>query len=241
MAYKKPLFTQVPNVLLDNQIQEMSKAELKIVLATCRKTFGWQKGRDRISYSQFEKLTGLSRASVQEGIKQAVAHGHLRRYEVKNGFEYSLVIDTIPEIELSSIPENKPQAIPEIEHTKESTLKKVIKDDNTGEVFKQYENNIGPLVAFQVDDIKAELEEGTSPEWIIDAIKEAVKYDKRSWAYIKAILDDWNKNGKGSTINKPKKGNYGKTKKNKPSNSKPAEMHMSDQEAVRRLKAQGRV
>lgn len=131
MAYKEPGYTQIPNVLLDDQMQEMSKAELKIVLATCRKTFGWQKGKDRISYSQFERLTGLSRASVREGIKQAVAHGYLRRYEVRNGFEYSLVIDTIPEIEppseLPPVPEfepETPQTIPEFEHTKESTLKK---------------------------------------------------------------------------------------------------------------------
>jgi len=119
MTYKKPSYTQVPNVLLDEQIQNMSKAELKIILATCRQTFGWQKGRDRISYTQFERLTGLSRASVQEGIKQAVAHKYLRRYEIRNGFEYALVIDTIPEIE----PETA-KTIPEIEHTKESTLKK---------------------------------------------------------------------------------------------------------------------
>ena len=119
MTYKPPTYTQVPNLLLDNHVQKMSKAELKIILATCRKTFGWQKGKDRISYTQFEKLTGLSRASVQEGIKQAVAHGYLRRYEVRNGFEYALAIDSIPEIGTVS-----EKTIPEIEHTKESILKK---------------------------------------------------------------------------------------------------------------------
>ena len=111
MTYEKPNYTQVPNLLLDEHMQKMSKAELKIVLAACRKTFGWQKGKDRISYTQFEKLTGLSRASVQEGIKQAITHGVLRRYEVRNGFEYSLVMNVFP-------------SIPEIEHTKESILKK---------------------------------------------------------------------------------------------------------------------
>ena len=42
-----------------------------------------------------------------------------------------------------------------------------------------------------------------------------------------------------SSFDKSYGGNNGK--ENKPSNSKPAKMHMSDQEAVRRLKAQGRL
>lgn len=142
MTYKPPTYTQVPNLLLDNHVQKMSKAELKIILATCRKTFGWQKGKDRISYTQFEKLTGLSRASVQEGIKQAVAHGYLRRYEVRNGFEYALAIDSIPEIGTVS-----DKTIPEIEHTKESMLKKTTVRDPITDMIGEKD----PLEGYPVD------------------------------------------------------------------------------------------
>ena len=141
MTYKPPTYTQVPNLLLDNHVQKMSKAELKIILATCRKTFGWQKGKDRISYTQFEKLTGLSRASVQEGIKQAMEHGYLRRYQVRNGFEYALAIDSIPEFE--------PLAIPEIEHTKESILKKHTLSDPVTDMLGKKD----PLAGYPVDAV----------------------------------------------------------------------------------------
>ncbi len=136
MTYKKPTYTQVPNLLLDDHMKDMDKCELKIVLAVIRNTFGWHKGRDRISYTQFEKLTGLSRASVQEGVKQALARGVMRRYEVRNGFEYALnIVDTIPENGT-----DKPETIPEIEHTKESILKK-----HTGESFDSLATSQKPV------------------------------------------------------------------------------------------------
>lgn len=62
-------------------------AELKIVQAVFRKTYGWveswqentaiYKLEDEISYSQFEEMTGLSSASISEGIKRAIAHGYI--------------------------------------------------------------------------------------------------------------------------------------------------------------------
>ena len=146
MTYKPPTYTQVPNLLLDKHVQKMSKAELKIILATCRKTFGWQKGKDRISYTQFEKLTGLSRASVQEGIKQAVANGYLRRYKVRNGFEYALAIDSIPEIGTVS-----EKTIPEIEHTKESILKKTTVSDPITDSLKQKQDSLEGYPGWDID------------------------------------------------------------------------------------------
>ena len=124
MTYSKPNYTQVPNLFLDEHMKDMNKAELKVMLATCRKTFGWQKGRDRISLTQFEELTGLARSSVQEGITAAIERGVLRRYEVRGGFEYSLVVDIF-----SDIPEIEPANVPKIEHTKESLLKKTTRGD----------------------------------------------------------------------------------------------------------------
>lgn len=111
-------------------------------------------------------------------------------------------------------------------------------DDDVAKVFTSFENNIQFLTPIVSDNIKAELDEGVSPEWILDAIKIAVENSARHWNYIQTILDSWKKHGKG---NKKYKENYGKskTKKDKPSNSKPAKMHMSDEEAVRRLKEEG--
>lgn len=110
----------VPNELLDKDMKDMGKAEMKIVLATCRKTFGWQKERDRISYTQFELLTGLSRSSVVDGINAGISRGILRKHKTKAGNEYSLNIDPFPD----PIPTKGTQAVPVEGHTKESILKK---------------------------------------------------------------------------------------------------------------------
>ena len=62
-------YTQVPNVFFDDILEGLNLAETKVLLAIMRKTFGWQKQIDRISYSQIVKMTGLSKVSISSGIK----------------------------------------------------------------------------------------------------------------------------------------------------------------------------
>lgn len=77
-----PNSTQVPNIILDFLIPQLPPAEGKCILYICRRTYGFHKERDRISFSQFlngiksrqgERLdfgSGLkSRASVNEALK----------------------------------------------------------------------------------------------------------------------------------------------------------------------------
>ncbi len=64
-----PNTCQVPNVLLDEVMPNLSGSALKILFAVIRKTYGFQKGSDKISFTQFQKLTGLSRDAVDQGIK----------------------------------------------------------------------------------------------------------------------------------------------------------------------------
>ena len=81
-------FTAIPNEWFDEVMARIDNlAELKIVQAVFRKTYGWveswqentaiYKLEDEISYSQFEEMTGLSSASISEGIKRAIAHGYI--------------------------------------------------------------------------------------------------------------------------------------------------------------------
>ena len=81
-------FTAIPNEWFDEVMARIDNlAELKIVQAVFRKTYGWveswqentaiYKLEDEISYSQFEEMTGLSSASISEGIKKAIAHGYI--------------------------------------------------------------------------------------------------------------------------------------------------------------------
>lgn len=63
-------------------------------------------------------------------------------------------------------------------------------------VFALYEQNIGALSPMIADELREA--EGLYPEdWIEDAIREAVTQNKRSWRYVAAILDRWEREGKG--------------------------------------------
>jgi len=62
-------------------------------------------------------------------------------------------------------------------------------------VFKLYEENIGPLTPMIADTLKDA--EGNYPaEWIGESIELAVKHNKRSWKYCEAILKRWKEEGR---------------------------------------------
>ena len=67
-------------------------------------------------------------------------------------------------------------------------------------VFKLYEENIGPLTPLIADALK-DAEEIFQPEWIADAIELAVKNNKRNWKYCEAILKRWKEEGRGEKQN----------------------------------------
>lgn len=55
-------FLKLPMCVADKLCQiDIGNAELRVFMAICRKTYGWHKDSDRISYGQLEKITGLKR------------------------------------------------------------------------------------------------------------------------------------------------------------------------------------
>ena len=64
-------YTKIPNAWIDLAMQHMGYAEMKIVFAVLRQTSGWHKPHDAISLSQFEAMTGMTRANVIRGIRDA--------------------------------------------------------------------------------------------------------------------------------------------------------------------------
>lgn len=62
-------------------------------------------------------------------------------------------------------------------------------------VYRLYEENIGPLTPLIADDLKdSEAEYGH--DWLTEAIELAVRHEKRSMAYVRAILQRWKREGK---------------------------------------------
>ena len=68
-------------------------------------------------------------------------------------------------------------------------------------VFKLYEENIGPLTPLIADALK-DAEHVYSPEWMAEAIEQSAKLNKRSWKYIEAILRRWKEEGRAEKQNR---------------------------------------
>ena len=62
-------------------------------------------------------------------------------------------------------------------------------------VFRLYEENIGPLTPMIADTLK-DAEETYHAEWIAEAMELAVKNNKRNWRYCEAILKRWKDEGR---------------------------------------------
>ena len=86
---------QVPNAFVDEVLNKISDAAVKIYLLTARKTRGWQKEMDAISTSQFEEFTGKSRPTVIRCIKELITVGLLVECtETRHGKVYKLGEET---------------------------------------------------------------------------------------------------------------------------------------------------
>ena len=77
MNYKRT--TQIPNVLFDKHLPNLTESELKILLIILRQTNGWRapkgngrKTRDRITSNQFQSKTGLCRRVVSKAIQSLI-------------------------------------------------------------------------------------------------------------------------------------------------------------------------
>lgn len=62
-------------------------------------------------------------------------------------------------------------------------------------IFRLYEENIGPLTPMIAERLR-EAEETYPASWIQDAIRIAVENNARNWAYVRAILDRWQIEGR---------------------------------------------
>jgi hypothetical protein len=82
-GFQDPNYTQTPNELFDSLMKNMDLAELKVVMAVIRYTFGYHRFDFTLSLKKMADLTGLSESSVIAGATAAEEHGLIRR--VVNG------------------------------------------------------------------------------------------------------------------------------------------------------------
>jgi replication protein O len=83
-GYSKPNYTPVPDELFDEQLPDLSGAELKVLLYIIRRTFGFKKESDNISLNQLlhgittkedvvlDRGTGLSKKTLLDTIRNLI-------------------------------------------------------------------------------------------------------------------------------------------------------------------------
>lgn len=82
-------YTKVPNGLIE-AIPDMNGSEIAVCMVVCRQTLGYQRLWDKISITQFVKLTGMSNRSIIDAIEVAVADGWIIRKRDGDSYQYTI-------------------------------------------------------------------------------------------------------------------------------------------------------
>ena len=84
-------YTPISNILFDNFIPMLTGAELKILLIILRQTDGWQKDRDKMTISQLQEKTGLSKRIITETIQKLI----IKKLIVVTDYQKNVVDSTV--------------------------------------------------------------------------------------------------------------------------------------------------
>ena len=83
-----------------------------------------------------------------------------------------------------------------------SHLAAIGSEEDGPNIFQLYEENIGPLTPLIAETL-GEAQDSYPPDWIEDAVQIAVKNNKRTWRYVSAILERWQREGRHDKKEKP--------------------------------------
>ncbi len=180
-------FTQLPDGFFHHLLKDIHDAdELKVTMYFLFRVEHMDSPFRTLSKMDFEvKELGLGAAEIKSGLEKAVKRGSLLKVQ-KDANVYFLLNSPRGRAAVEAIgsgqwdPSSKTSAPP-------------MERPN---VFKLYEENIGPLTPLIADALK-DAEGMYQAEWIAEAIELAVKNNKRNWKYCEAILKRWKEEGRG--------------------------------------------
>jgi len=156
-----PNSTQIPNEICDCVLPQIPEAEARCLIYICRRTFGFRKTQDRISFSQFEKGiktkdgnildygTGLSRPAVAKALKNLCESGAIKRTENSKGNFYEINL----EMECSQVVKQI-NWLSSLTKSGKATLPKVVNLLNTQNKEKQRETKILPTKSAHAEILK---------------------------------------------------------------------------------------
>jgi DnaD/phage-associated family protein len=179
-------FTELPDTFFHQLLKQIENAEeLKVTLYFLWRVQHMDGPLRALREADFDaEELGLSPSEVHLGIEKAVKRATVLRVEHKAQVLYFL---------------NSPRgraganAFLHGEHQVADVPAHAFERPN---IFRLYEENIGPLTPLIADALK-DAEETYSAEWIAETIDLAVRNNKRSWRYCEAILKRWKEEGRG--------------------------------------------
>ncbi|HSL28563.1 MAG TPA: DnaD domain protein [Anaerolineales bacterium] len=179
-------FTRLPDTFFHQLLSQIEDtAELKVILHTFWRVEHMDGSFPAFRETDFDtRALGLSSEDVRRGIERAVKRGAVLKAEHKGEVLYFL---------------NSPRgrgAANAFLHGEHKVVANPASHFERTNIFRLYEENIGPLTPLIADALK-DAEETYSAEWIAEAIDLAVKNNKRSWRYCEAILKRWKEEGRG--------------------------------------------
>jgi DnaD/phage-associated family protein len=179
-------FSQLPDTFFHQLLKDIDDAaELKVTLYFLWRAEHMEGPFRALSRMDFGvKELGLAADEVTHGLEKAVKRGSLLKVE-KDRAVYFLINSPRGRAGIQAIESGK---------WNPKNIHAVLPVERPN-VFKLYEENIGPLTPLIADALK-DVEELYSPEWVSDSIELAVKNNKRSWKYCEAILKRWKEEGR---------------------------------------------
>jgi len=149
----KPNYTQIPNVYFDEIMCSLNGSENLVFLAIMRKTFGWHKMKDKISYAQIRKMSGLSsNTTIQKALDSLIEKKLVLQEKEKAGISYEVNVETFTEnvkgtdddlyrkckATFTENVKGKVETFTENVNTKESNINKIKKNIDFSKIEKSY-------------------------------------------------------------------------------------------------------
>ena len=194
---KGPNHTQVANSFIE-KMYKYKGSSVKVFLAICRKTIGWHKLTDKVSYSQLSKMTGItSHNTLKSSIKPLVEDGWItQRGNEKTGYIYDLNIEAVSKTD-TAMSKSDIDTMSKSDTTKERFKETNNKENNTVAVEFHSQKN-GDITFTWPEVQKLCSETGEEKELIVEklelALKKADNSDKirnlKGWA-LSAIKKGW--------------------------------------------------
>ena len=87
-------YTKIANEILEALMKiSISAQESRVFWAIVRKTYGWKQTQDRITLSQFSKMTHMTKSNISRAIKKLVAKNMVIKSVTPEGLVYEIQKD----------------------------------------------------------------------------------------------------------------------------------------------------